>query len=131
MAKVAIKLITVLLWSWQLAVAASPTPTTPHSTSAQKPSPIKTPPTAPTKPAPTSKLFSISTNNSTYAFNTTVTVTYTSQQPRRDDFIGIFPVSTPTTNLTKGLFWLWVCNQQGNVCSSAVSSIYVYVIAFI
>jgi hypothetical protein len=29
------------------------------------------------------------------------------------------------------LFWLWVCNQQGNVCSSAVSSIYVYVIAFI
>lgn len=90
-------------------------------------SPIK--PTSPTglihldpAPAPSfNNLFAISTDKSSYAFNSTVTVNYVSAQPRRDDFIAIVPMSTPTGNVSKGLFWLWTCNQQGNVCSNAVS----------
>lgn len=114
--KLSLIILLPLLLTW---VAATPTP----ALRPQKPVQFmsRTKPT-PTASSTSGKLLSISTDKSTYTFNSTVFVSFTNPQPRKDDFIAIYPVSTPSNSLFYGLFWLYTCNQrQGTGCRTAVS----------
>jgi hypothetical protein len=74
-------------------------------------------------PAPFSGLVnSVFTDKATYAFEEPIQVSFTSAQPKNNDFLAIFPAATSNVHLMTGYLWQFTCGRQGATpCSSPVS----------
>jgi hypothetical protein len=74
-------------------------------------------------PAPFSGLVnSVFTDKATYAFEEAIRVSFTSAQPKNNDFLALFPAATSNLNLLTGSMWQITCGRQGATpCSSPVS----------
>ncbi len=64
---------------------------------------------------------SVVTDKTTYAFKEAIRVSFTSAQPKNNDFLAIFPAATSNLNLLTGYMWQFTCGRQGATpCSSPV-----------
>jgi len=69
----------------------------------------------------------VQTNKRSYAPSEDIIVTFEYENPRTDDWVGIYTFSTPSSNEVSGNgeFWMWVCGGQASgACASTVSFVF-------
>jgi len=63
------------------------------------------------------KLSRVKTDKLVYEIGEPLSVTFTIEEPRTGDWIGIFPNGRDLSDLGSALYWIWVCNRVGlNPC---------------
>eukprot|EP00977_Amphora_coffeiformis_P023731 scaffold14067_cov172-Amphora_coffeaeformis.AAC.3 len=100
-----------------------------------RPQPIPSPPTpaptfspstlAPTRSQGLPDQVTIKTDKRSYAPNEDIIVTFEYENPRTDDWVGIYAFSTPSSGevSSSGEFWMWVCGgQASSACANTIDN---------